>query len=498
MLRKNLVSFILFLNFFIFGFITNLSGQCMLANPSFEVTGSENNFTGWEQFGITNSSSDALQGSYAAEVMGTNNGSWDVSAYWQTLDCAVGEQWGVSGFVKSLSSSPFIGDCIAIVNVEWRDSSNNLISYDSFTVADNNTPLDEYTNFSVTSSPAPEGTFSTHLLVGVLQSPYNPPPKVLFDQITFYSTTSPTIDEMQWDDFPDGRSIEFAGGTWKVKGTGWFGPGPNNFSHLPESVWIDDEEQIHLTIKNIGNIWYSTEVVLEEILGYGDYIFTTRGSFDQLDINAVLGFFTWQYGPCWDPNNLWFNPYNEIDVEISRWGDAGNEIGQFVAQPWDYEGNMSRFDFNIDSNELTSYAFRWLPDRIEFRSWAGDSQDEAPVNMIHEWVYTGPHTPRPEQPRVHMNLWQFSGSPTSDQEVIINNFTFIPIGSEYQIVENLTLNIEASNIILQWDVVPDAMQYYIYESLSPQGPWIRITTCDTASCTILLAGNKKFYNVSWE
>ena len=40
--------------------------------------------------------------------------------------------------------------------------------------------------------------------------------------------------------------------------------------------------------------------------------------------------------------------------------------------------------------------------------------------MIHSWTYTGPHIPRPEQPRVHINLWQFDGPPASDQEVIID------------------------------------------------------------------------------
>ncbi len=45
--------------------------------------------------------------------------------------------------------------------------------------------------------------------------------------------------------------------------------------------------------------------------------------------------------------------------------------------------------------------------------------------MVHSWTFTGPHIPRPEQPRVHMNLWQI-GSPSVDHEVIIHEFTFTP------------------------------------------------------------------------
>jgi hypothetical protein len=48
--------------------------------------------------------------------------------------------------------------------------------------------------------------------------------------------------------------------------------------------------------------------------------------------------------------------------------------------------------------------------------------------MIHAWTYTGPHIPRPEQPRVHINLWQFNGPPDTDQEVVIDEFTFVPEG----------------------------------------------------------------------
>ncbi len=145
-------------------------------------------------------------------------------------------------------------------------------------------------------------------------------------------------------------------------------------------MWVDESGQLHLTIKEINNIWYSTEVVLEEALGYGDYIFTTRGSLNQLDAQAVLGLFLWQYGACWEPDNVWWNPYNEIDIEFSRWGNPSNEIGQFVAQPWDWVGNINRFDAEFAENEISSHGFNWYPDRIEFRSWRGDAQDESTEN----------------------------------------------------------------------------------------------------------------------
>ncbi len=480
------------------GFAGQAHGQCILANPSFEIAGSGDDvFGGWNQFGAVGSVAEATHGAAAARVSGQDDGSWNMSAFWQRLDCVPGEQWDVTGWVKHAAGAPLIGQCIALVNVEWRDAADVLIDYDTFAVADASTPVDEYIAFSAVSTPAPAGTVATHVLIGVLQGQDDPVPEVHYDQVTFFSLMPPTIDDMQWDDFPGGSSVEFADRTWRVKGSGWYGPGPNHFSDLPESVWVDGEDRLHMTIKFRDSIWYSTEVTLVDMLGYGDYIFTTIGSLDQLDIHAVLGLFLWQYGPCWGSEYMWWNPYNEIDVEFSRWANPGAEIGQFVAQPWDWEGNLVRFDATFGAEELASHAFNWLPDRIEFRSWRGGPAEESPENLIFAWTYTGPHIPRPEQPRVHINLWQTSGPPATDQEVIVADFTFVPEGGPAPI-EDLVIWATGQIVTLQWTAVDGASQYHIYESSAPYGPWTRIITCYTNSQDLVLTGERKFYQVTWE
>jgi hypothetical protein len=411
--------------------------QCILANPSFEIgdPGSAV-FGGWNQFGVVGSSSVASHGAVAARVSGPNLGDWGVSGFWQRQDSEPGEQWEVTAQVLHPSAHPLTGQSLAIVNVEWRDAAGSLIDFESYTAADASTPTDEYQEFSATSSPAPAGTAAIHLLLGVLQSPDDPVPDVLYDQVTCFSLQSPTMDEQQWGDFPGGRVVDFAGRTWRVKGPGYYGPGPNLFSDSVDCIWVDGDDRLHLTIQNLDGQWYSTEVALEEALGYGDYVFTTQGRLDLFDPHVVLGLFIWQYGPCWDPAYLWWNPYNEIDVEISRWGVPGNDVAQFVAQPYDYPGNLERFDVVFAEDELTSYAFRWLPDRVEFRSWHGGPEDELPANLIHTWTYTGPHIPRPEQPRVHLNMWQFDGPPAENQEVVIADFTFVPEGVQVPVIDH--------------------------------------------------------------
>ncbi|HEU4333220.1 MAG TPA: FlgD immunoglobulin-like domain containing protein, partial [Candidatus Eisenbacteria bacterium] len=277
------------------------------------------------------------------------------------------------------------------------------------------------------SQPAPVGTASTHVLLGVLQGPTDPVPDVFYDHATFVPLGPPTPEQRQWLDFPGGRTIDFSGRTWRVKGPGYYDPGPSLFSDSPSHVWVDGDGRLHLTIRNVSGSWYSTEVVLAQPLGYGDYVFTTRGRLDALDPRTVLGMFLWEYGACWDPAFLWWNPFNEIDVEFSRWGDPENAVAQFVNQPFDIPGNLQRFDATFSDGEVASHAFRYLPTRVEFRSWRGGPGDESPANMIHAWTYSGLMLPRPDSQRVHINLWQFTGPPAANQEVVLDAFTFVPV-----------------------------------------------------------------------
>lgn len=406
------------------------AAQCMLANPSFEIDGEGGSvFGGWNQFGVFGSSTEASHGQQAARLRGPGGANWEVSGYWQRLDGAPGEQWDLGLMLRHSGAEPLTHGSRAIVNVEWRDAGGALIDYESHTAATAATPVDGYLEFEAVSSPAPAGTAAIHLLLGLLQDPGGDVAEVIYDQVTCYSLASPTMDEMQWDDFPGGRVIEFAERRWRVKGPGWFGPGPNSFADDEVSVWVDGGEDLHLSIKNRGGWWYSTEVALEDALGYGDYVFTTRSRLDLLDPNVILGLFLWQYGPCWDETQMWWNPANEIDVEFGRWGDPGNWIAQFVVQPWDWPNTLSRFDVSYAQGEAASHAFRWLPDRVEFRSWRGGPHDESPETTVHAWTYTGPHVPRPEQPRVHMNLWQYATHPAVDQEVVLDDFRFVPAGA---------------------------------------------------------------------
>lgn len=403
------------------------SAQCMLANPSFEIGGQSGAvFGGWNQFGSVGSSTSAVHGARAARVSGPNTGGWDLSGYWQAQASAPGDRWTAAGFVRVPSSRPLAGQSKAVVNVEWRDSGGGLLSYESHDVASAATPTDTGLVFTFTTAAAPAGTSTARLVLGVLQGPGDPQRDAIYDRVTFVKLTTPSLDQVQWNDFASGRTLSFAGRTWRVKGPGYYGPGPNSFSNSTSAVWVDESGRLHLTIAKVGSTWFSTEVALVEALGYGDYVFTTRGRLDTLDPTAVLGLYVWEYGPCWDPALLWWNPHNETDIEFSRWGVANGPNAQYVTQPYDWGGNRHQFSMSFTADEVTSHAFRWRPDRIEYRSWRGGPQAESPASTVTSWTYTGPHIPRPDQPRVHLNLWQVDGAPAVTQEVVMDDFRFLP------------------------------------------------------------------------
>jgi len=412
------------------------------ANPSFEHAGGYGNaFAGWYQHGdVSVSETMAMHGAASAKVTGLSSSDWDLSGVWQRLAADPGDRWSASVWVGHSCTHPLSGATRAILNVEWH-GRDGLIRYDSFIVADAATTCGGMAAIApIAVGPAPEDTESLHLLLGVVQGPDDPPAEVFFDLVEFHPSD---FDARQWEEFAGGRSLDFAGRSWRVKGPGPYAPGPNYYCDSEERVWVDCADgRLHLTVSSNGldGKWCSTEVALSEPLGYGDYIVTTVGSLaDAWDANMVLGLFLYQYVAYWEPANFWWNPPNESDVEYSRWGDP-NELktGQFAVQPYDFPSHRERFEITRGEEDLTSHAFRWLPDRVEFRVWRGGPDDEAPETLIHAWTYTGPNLPRPEQPRMHINFWHLGDSPWSwtNYEVVIAEFRFVGVGQTPPVIVN--------------------------------------------------------------
>lgn len=408
-------------------FAGSVVGQtCVVNNPSFEVGSS--GLGGWNYFSFVGVSAETELFSHGRRALsiGVPGGPSAEAGAWQFREAGPGTVFQGAIRVGHPEGDPLTGEARGVVDIEWRDSADQLISFDRFEVL---TPADPMGRMLVRvygTPPAPPGTASARLVLRAVANAAGDAGRVVYDAVEL---TEPDFDAIQWNDFPGGRSVGFAGYSWRVKGPGFYGPGPNVFSDSSDNVSVT-ADGLELAISGAPGGWASSEVVIEEPLGYGDYVFTTAGRADDIADNVVLGLFLWQYPRCFDPDNLW-NQHNEIDVEISRWGDPNNSNAQFVTQPFYEPENIERFDIEYTSDdELVSYAFNWLPGRIEYRAWRGGPDDETPQSTIRSWTYADDHLPTPEQPRVHINLWYFGSGPADNQpqSATIADFRFRAMG----------------------------------------------------------------------
>jgi hypothetical protein len=216
--------------------------------------------------------------------------------------------------------------------------------------------------------------------------------------------------------------IDFSGYQWCVKyGPLPMGPGPNYFSSSSDNVQVDADSRLHMRItKRLGR-WQCAEVILDQSLGYGKYIFYLDGRPDLIDKNVVLGLFTWDDDvPPY---------YREIDVEISRWGSDLDDNTQFVVQPWDISGNMHRFNSVLTADAMTC-SFTWTGTKISFECLLGHSPVSPGGGIIAAWEYIDTaYIPTEGQEKVHINLWLCDTAPSNGlaAEVVIAGFAFIPM-----------------------------------------------------------------------
>ncbi|MBW2361817.1 MAG: hypothetical protein JRG84_12990 [Deltaproteobacteria bacterium] len=235
------------------------------------------------------------------------------------------------------------------------------------------------------------------------------------------------------------RQLSFAGYDWSVKCGAPLGPGPNPFSQSEDHVWVDGSGRLHLTIVHYRNLWWSTEIVANDSLGHGKYVFSVLSRVDALDPNMILGLFTWD-------GDAPEHAYREIDFEFNPAlaGVLGCDClpgnGQYAIQPiaagvcpgTSCAENLHRLDIDYSgASETTTHEMTWRADAIHFRSSYGDFPAPA-ANTIETWSYSGADNPPPGGETVRMNLWLANGmAPVGDQgaEVVLSDFRYFPPGS---------------------------------------------------------------------
>ena len=233
---------------------------------------------------------------------------------------------------------------------------------------------------------------------------------------------------------PYPRTLAFSGYKWRVKKAPdcKLGPGGNYFSDASNDIWVDGKG-LHLRISKDPiepDKWYSSEVVLQQSLGYGTYIFHTNSRVDILDPNIVAGLYTWD-------GQIYYPSHRELDIEFARWGNSAEPTNaQFVVQPCSQCpgcANCSRYSIDLtDKNKYITTYMIWAPNSVEFRAYKGQYWDDNPPEsaLIHKWTKNGSDVPPPSKENIRLNFWLFKGSaPVSGQnsELIVENFVFRPL-----------------------------------------------------------------------
>lgn len=213
-------------------------------------------------------------------------------------------------------------------------------------------------------------------------------------------------------------TLKWSGYTWKVRGAGVGGPGPNEWDAA--GVWVDAKGLLHLKIRNVGGKWRCAELYTAKALGMGTYEFQVVGAIDKFDPNIVLGLFDYPT-PGIGPDGT-----NEIDIEFARWGNPAWPNGNWTVYPASVgpKSTSHTFEFSLHgtgtthrfTRTATSVAYTALEDDKPFQSWTFAPPD--PARQV----------PQAALP-VHLNLWLFQGKAPVDGkevEIVVTKFSYKP------------------------------------------------------------------------
>jgi len=213
--------------------------------------------------------------------------------------------------------------------------------------------------------------------------------------------------------FAPTKPLKFSGYDWDVRTIASDRGGTNNL-YDPDNAWTDASGALHLRMQKKSGKWSCAEVVLNRSLGYGTYILTVRDT-SHLEPAAVFSMNTFD-----DAGGD--QHYREMDVEISRWGNAANKNNaQYGVQPFYVPGNV--FPFKVLSGTLT-HTMHWQSGRVSFKTTRGTA--EGPYVSEHEFT-SGVPTPGQERVQLFFYVVTSENSPLQKGgEIIVEKFEYLP------------------------------------------------------------------------
>jgi len=211
------------------------------------------------------------------------------------------------------------------------------------------------------------------------------------------------------------KPLRFSGYDWEVRTIASDRGGMNN-PYSGDNAFIDASGALHLRITKTDGKWVCAELRTTRSLGYGSYVLTVRDT-SHLEPASVFSMITWDDNG--DPH------YREMDIEISRWGDAANKSdAQFGVQPFYVPGNLARFTAPVGT---LTHVLRWESGLARFKTVRGSSdQPGAPVIFQHDFT-SG--VPAVGNSIIYINLYVIASEKSpleKETEVVVEKFAFLP------------------------------------------------------------------------
>jgi hypothetical protein len=210
-------------------------------------------------------------------------------------------------------------------------------------------------------------------------------------------------------------SLKFSGYDWDVRTIASDRGGVNN-PYDPENAWTDTSGALHLQIKKKSGRWSCAEIYLKRALGYGTYVATARDT-SHLEPAAVFSMFTFDE---WNAEQH----YREMDIEVSRWGDATRKNNaQYAVQPFYNPGNL--IAFALPAGTLT-YSMRWDSGRATFKIFRG--RTTGPGAPVSEHQFNS-GIPSPGQTKLRLVFFVVASEKSPLQrpsEVVVEKFEYLP------------------------------------------------------------------------
>jgi len=211
------------------------------------------------------------------------------------------------------------------------------------------------------------------------------------------------------------KPLRFGGYDWEARTIASDRGGMNNL-YSGDNAFVDDAGALHLRITKKDGKWVCGEIRTTRSLGYGTYVLTVRDT-SHLEPAVVFSMLTWDDNG--DPH------YREMDVEISRWGDAANKNNaQFGVQPFYVPGNLERF--MAPAGPLT-HIFRWESGLASFKTVRGSS-DGSGASVVAQHDFTS-GIPAVGNAIIYMNLYVIASDKNpleKETEVVVQKFSYLP------------------------------------------------------------------------